>query len=715
MDNLIGQQLGKFKVVGLLGRGGLATVYKAYQPGVERYVALKVLPRFYTADAGFLPHFFLATQAIARLEHPHIIPIYDFGEAEGYAYLALRLLEHGSLADVLSESRLQFAEARGVICEIGEALAYAHAQGIVHGDIKPSNVLIDERGHCLLGDFGLAPMLAGSVRLTGSGAVLGTPAYLSPEQCQAQPPLPQSDLYALGVMLYELVAGRVPFTAETPMAVMVQHVRAPLPLPHAFAPNLPEALERVVVKALAKRPADRYQTATQLTQALQNAVPEDFVEEPPAPPAPSPPRAEPFTSFIPSPSARRNDAPKLLTAILGWMLAGGLSEAVHVLGAGQPGAEVWAVGAGWLFGGLVTTAVLCWAGYARRLSQLLWLTVAFAVVGPLGVGLLSVAFSGFNTQLMLFSNATLGGLAMGWVIARTCRAPLQSLSWRTTWRLMVTWGVVSTLLMVALAVYYLRNVWVSFFVEMCLFAIMGFIGHTLTLFELSQANVKPPQTAAQKLRTLRRAVWAVIVWLASWAITAIVVTLLLIFQVHLWIVGAAGLLGLALGPWGVAEIIASFLRDLNSRIPEAATGLITFILTLSLVASEAIVITSVWLAALAAGYFSTWLGQAGPMLAAACVPLAACLVALLVTSVTPQVIPDWIDTAERRYRLTLVLLGWALVNFLPVWLYVGGQTILPALTVCAPLVALLGLALAAWNTNYQLAALAEVDALFILL
>jgi serine/threonine protein kinase len=181
-------------------------------------------------------------------------------------------VQSGTLADLMQKGRLSLPEIRRIMTQIGDALAYAHARGMIHRDIKPSNVLIDERGNCLLTDFGLARMADASAKLTSSGAVMGTPAYMSPEQGQGVSVDHRSDIYALGVIFYELVTGRVPYTAETPIAIVFKHISDPLPSARKLNPDLDEAIELVLFKALAKNPDDRYQNAEDFVRAIQSAI-----------------------------------------------------------------------------------------------------------------------------------------------------------------------------------------------------------------------------------------------------------------------------------------------------------------------------------------------------------------------------------------------------------------------------------------------------------
>jgi serine/threonine protein kinase/tetratricopeptide (TPR) repeat protein len=273
MEDLTGKQLGPYQIVEPLGEGGMASVYKAYQPSMERYVALKILPRHFANDPEFISRFSQEARVIANLQHPHILPVHDFGEAEGYTYLVMRFVEGGTLSDWLKNRHpLPLNKIRSIMTQVGGALHYAHAQGVIHRDIKPSNILVDQWDNCLLTDFGLAKMVASTARLTQTGGILGTPAYMSPEQGLGQQIDHRSDLYSLGVVLYQMAVGDLPYQAETPMAVVIKHIHDPLPPPRRRQPDLPEAIELVILKSLAKNPDERYATAGQMVKALQSAT-----------------------------------------------------------------------------------------------------------------------------------------------------------------------------------------------------------------------------------------------------------------------------------------------------------------------------------------------------------------------------------------------------------------------------------------------------------
>jgi serine/threonine protein kinase len=274
MEDLTGKQLGPYQVVAPLGEGGMAAVFRAYQPGMERYVALKVLPRQFAEDPEFSARFHREARILAQLQHPHILPVFDYGQVEGYSFIVMPFVPSGTLTDSLTGEPLPLPRIRQVISQVGDALHYAHARSLIHRDVKPSNILIDESGNCLLTDFGLARMVEASANLTATGTVLGTPAYMSPEQGSGRRIDARSDIYSLGITLYEMATGRVPYKAETPVAVVFMHASAPLPPPRKVNPDLPEAVERVILKALAKNPDDRYQTAEDMVAALKRAIPE---------------------------------------------------------------------------------------------------------------------------------------------------------------------------------------------------------------------------------------------------------------------------------------------------------------------------------------------------------------------------------------------------------------------------------------------------------
>ncbi len=267
-DALVGHTLGAYQLVDRLGQGGMATVYKAYEPTLDRYVAVKVLPQFFAKDHNFMARFRREARAVAQLSHPNIVPIYSFGEQGAITYIAMQYVTGGTLKQTRGQV-YDTERALKLITPVTQALAYAHQQGIIHRDIKPSNVLMSEREWPLLADFGLAKMTETSTQLTGTGLGVGTPMYMSPEQGRGTNVDHRTDIYSLGIMLYEMLTGDVPFKADTPMAIVIKHITAPMPIPRQANPKIPEDLERIILKTTAKNPNDRYQTADEVAGALE--------------------------------------------------------------------------------------------------------------------------------------------------------------------------------------------------------------------------------------------------------------------------------------------------------------------------------------------------------------------------------------------------------------------------------------------------------------
>jgi len=447
MEDLSGKQLGIYRIVAPLGEGGMAAVYKAYQPGMDRYVALKILPRHFASDPQFVARFKQEAQVLAKLQHPHILPVFDFGEAEGYTYIVMPFIESGTLIDLLKGQPLPLQKIRRIVSQLGDALDYAHSRGLVHRDVKPSNVLLDERGNCLLTDFGLAKIVEGSMNLTTSGAVLGTPAYMSPEQGLGQTPDGRSDIYSLGVILYEMATGRAPFKAETPMAVMIKHIHDPLPMPTSINPKLIDPVERVILKAMAKEPADRYATASEIVQAIHEAIPEGMEEATSVGDAAT--GASASTQTVASPARHMRSI--LWRSALGWSIAiviglifsganpvlggivlcalGGLTVGIvwrlidpslsrkrrflligfWVLAGLITSAGGWGVLIGPAVGGFLTSQLMCRAERAMTRWQMLWITLGWV-------------FSWFITALMI-----VGGVAANQVVGGVtalCGIPL---------------------------------------------------------------------------------------------------------------------------------------------------------------------------------------------------------------------------------------------------------------------------------------------------
>ncbi len=268
------QQLGPYEILEPIGRGGMATVYRAHQPSMDRDVAIKIISAELAAEPEFAERFEREARIIARLQHPHILPVFDFGREGEMTYLVMRLMEGGNLAHELRGGALPVKRAVELTRQIASALDYAHLRGIVHRDLKPTNVLLDNLGNAYLTDFGIAKMLGGgpTTGLTATGAVMGTPTYMAPEQWRAEPIDGRTDIYALGVIVYQMLVGQVPFAAETPHGLMYQHLDMEPPRPHSVKPDLPLSIEPVIDKALAKRPEDRYASAGELAAALEQAI-----------------------------------------------------------------------------------------------------------------------------------------------------------------------------------------------------------------------------------------------------------------------------------------------------------------------------------------------------------------------------------------------------------------------------------------------------------
>ncbi len=268
-----GQMLGAYRIIEQVGEGGMATVYKAHQTSMDRYVAIKVLPLELAKNDEFVKRFQQEARIIARLEHPHILPVFDYGEENGVVYFAMRYLDTGTLKDKLISETLSLDEIDRIFIQLTDALGYAHAQGVVHRDLKPANVLVDANGNLFLTDFGIAKILeSASPSLTQTSAVMGTPTYISPEQASALPIDQRTDIYSLGVMLYEMVTGQVPFVADTPLGVIIKHLSEPLPLPSLVKPEISPAVEQVLLKALAKESKDRFSNTTEFASAWKQAL-----------------------------------------------------------------------------------------------------------------------------------------------------------------------------------------------------------------------------------------------------------------------------------------------------------------------------------------------------------------------------------------------------------------------------------------------------------
>ncbi len=292
-DPFIGAQFDEYRIDSLLGKGNMARIYLATDVRLGRKAAIKVIRHGHHSDAQYLARFEREARAIAQLNHPHIIQLYRFGQADDLLYMAMQYIEGASLAVVLSSYRadgqyIETEEAARLVREIGTALDYAHQKGVIHRDVKPPNIMLDITARAILADFGLVLIKADGTR----GGVLGTPHYIAPEQARSSANAgPTSDLYSLGVIMYEMFTNTRPFDAPKPVEVAMMHITQPPRPPRELRPTISPALEAVILKAMAKKPEDRYQSAAALIAALEQALQEGGISSAtpgePVRPAPS--------------------------------------------------------------------------------------------------------------------------------------------------------------------------------------------------------------------------------------------------------------------------------------------------------------------------------------------------------------------------------------------------------------------------------------------
>jgi eukaryotic-like serine/threonine-protein kinase len=264
-----GTTLGSYLIVEQIGRGGMATVYKAYEEPLTRHVAIKVLPEFFAEDKDYRVRFQVEAVAVAKLRHNNILTVFAYGEEEGVPYIVCEFVDGGTLADRL-DGIMAIADALQVLTPVASALDYAHSQGVLHRDIKPSNIMLLSDGTPVLTDFGLAKVLGGET-ITVTGQVLGTPEYMAPELVQGEGAGPAADRYSLGVVAYQMLTGRVPFSGNTPGATLMSQVQDPLPPARDINPELSVEIAVILDKALAKAPVERYDTASQFVADLASA------------------------------------------------------------------------------------------------------------------------------------------------------------------------------------------------------------------------------------------------------------------------------------------------------------------------------------------------------------------------------------------------------------------------------------------------------------
>jgi serine/threonine protein kinase len=264
-------KFGRYEIKAELGRGGMATVYHGFDPRFDREVAIKVLPREMLHDPQFRSRFERELKIVAALEHPSIVPVYDVGEEEGQPYFVMRYMNGGSLSGEIEKGRFSIEDVARIVEKIAQGLAYAHKKGIIHRDLKPDNILFDNTGTPFISDFGVAKLAESGSNLTGSG-IIGTPAYMSPEQAQGVDIDGRSDVYGLGVIVYQMLSGQQPYSADTPMGVVIKHITDPVPEILKVLPSLPSDVDQIIKKALAKDRKDRYETPLELAKALNLAA-----------------------------------------------------------------------------------------------------------------------------------------------------------------------------------------------------------------------------------------------------------------------------------------------------------------------------------------------------------------------------------------------------------------------------------------------------------
>jgi serine/threonine protein kinase len=304
-------KIGRYLITSEIGRGGMATVYLGHDPAFDRDVAIKVLPREFSHDLTFRERFEREARTIARLEHSAIVPVYDVGSEDGLSFLVMRYMPGGSLAERIEQGPIPLAETARILADVSAGLDEAHARGIIHRDLKPGNILFDRGEAAYLSDFGIVKLAEASAALTGTG-IVGTPSYMSPEQARGDPDIDhRSDIYALGVIAYEMLTGKAPYEADTPMGVAIKHILDPVPEILSVKPDLPAAIGPVMKRALAKDRGERFPTSQALAGAISAVAGEMPVpDSPPADAAPAlaaPPAAdepyEPETVSIAPPVA----------------------------------------------------------------------------------------------------------------------------------------------------------------------------------------------------------------------------------------------------------------------------------------------------------------------------------------------------------------------------------------------------------------------------
>ncbi len=333
------QTIGRYEIKRELGRGGMSTVVHAYDPRFKRDVAIKILPREFLHDPLFRARFEREAETIAALEHPAIVPVYDFGEDTGQLFLVMRYMGGGSLADRIEKGPLSLSKTVTILERLAPALDKAHSLGVVHRDLKSANILFDEDENSFLSDFGIAKLTETSFGLTGTGSMIGTPAYMSPEQARGDPAVDgRSDIYSLGVILFEMLTGELPFEADTPMGIAIKHITDPVPRVLHFQPDLPPRCEAVILRAMNKEPASRYPTCEEMVHDLTMAVTGELSAKSTNPGAPAVYVKPPDTKELPAVGRRGRRI-----SFMGWIVSG-----IAIVGL----VAFMVFGGGSLFGGL---------------------------------------------------------------------------------------------------------------------------------------------------------------------------------------------------------------------------------------------------------------------------------------------------------------------------------------------------------------------------
>jgi tRNA A-37 threonylcarbamoyl transferase component Bud32 len=268
MKTWTGQTIGGYEVAEKIGQGGMATVYRAYQTQLERWVAIKIMHTTGTSDKEFLDRFRREARAIAALRHPNILTIYDYGEEQGIAYIVMEYVAGGTLKEKLAKQPMGWPDVATLMIPVGRALAYAHSEGIVHRDVKPANILLARPDWPVLADFGLIKMVGHQQGITRPGVTIGTPAYFSPEQAAGEDVDHRSDVYSFAIVLYQLLTGRLPFEGDSPIELLLQRVRELPPPPRRLNPQLTPQLETIILRALARHPEARYASMDALVNDL---------------------------------------------------------------------------------------------------------------------------------------------------------------------------------------------------------------------------------------------------------------------------------------------------------------------------------------------------------------------------------------------------------------------------------------------------------------